>query len=115
MEQVTSTPSDISNPVRDAFQELGHKARVAATSAYVALPVLMASAPSVAYGHETGQEHTHVGDHWVAVGIAAGLAGTVIYKGTNYATRARSPTARFVAHAATVATLSAMALAANYL
>ncbi|MDO8643108.1 MAG: hypothetical protein Q7R76_06040 [Candidatus Woesearchaeota archaeon] len=107
--------TDISHPVRNAFQELGHRARVAATSAYVALPFLMASVPSVAYGHETGEAHSHIGDHWVAVSIAAGLAGTVIYKGTNYATRARSPTARFVAHAATVATLSAMAIAANYL
>ncbi len=54
--------NDISHPVLDAFQELGHRARVAATSVYVALPVLMASAPSVAYGHETGQLHTHACD-----------------------------------------------------
>lgn len=107
--------SDISHPVRDAFQEWGHKACVAATSLYVALPVLMASAPSVAYAHETGEGHTHIGDHWVAVGIAAGIAGTVIYHGTQYSTKARSPTVRFVAHAATIATLSAMAIAANYL
>lgn len=107
---------DISHPVQSGFREWGHKAKVAATSAYVALPILMASAPSVAYGHETGQPHTHIiGDHWVAVGIAAGLTGTLIYKGTDYANRTRSPAARLLIHATVVATLSALAIASNYL
>ena len=110
-----TTSNDISHPVRDAFQQWGHRASVAATSAYVALPVLMASAPSVAYGHETGQQHTHIGDHWVTVGIAAGLTGTIIYKGIDYANRTRSPAARLGIHAAIVATLSAMAIASKYL
>lgn len=66
--------NDISHPVRDAFQELGHKARVAATSAYVALPVLMASAPSVAYGHETGEAHTPKYDVGIWAYALLGLA-----------------------------------------
>jgi len=79
METIPETaPSDISNPVRDAFQELGHKARVAATSAYVALPVLMASAS--AYGHETGQEHTHPSEQGVALALASLATGALFIR-----------------------------------
>ncbi len=45
--------ADISHPVRDAFQQWGHKTSVAATSAYVALPIITAS--TLAYAHETAQ------------------------------------------------------------
>src|SRR3989338_1521296 len=74
MEQTPTitTTDDISHPVRDAFQELRHQASVAATSGYVALPILMAS--SLAYGHETGEAHEPNPTIPIFLaGIAAGL------------------------------------------
>ncbi len=71
--------NDISHPVCDAFLELGHKAAVAATSAYVALPVLMANAPSVAYGHETGRVHTFEYEPYALLGLAFGVGAGLWY------------------------------------
>lgn len=76
MEQLSN---DISHPVRDAFLELGHKAKTAAVGAYVTLPVLMASAP--AYGHETGQAHVHASPQNVAhVAFGALVLGATLMR-----------------------------------
>ncbi len=72
---------DIGQRTMEIARDAGHRVQQVATSVYVALPVLMASAPSVAYGHETGQAHQHPVSPYELVFLIGGISlGTDLIK-----------------------------------
>lgn len=108
--------NDISHPVRDAFLELGHRAKTVAVGAYVALPILMASAPSVAYGHETGERHMHPHpDQLLAAAVAGVGLGLLAGKAILYATRNKPLPDRFAAYVGGLAVAVGSAVSLSYL